>query len=75
MATGQIPENDSEKGVKEEQDVSQKDIKTMVKFKNKTLSIKSVYKPNTFSGLIKIIKIYPEWLSLHPKHTKWLLLS
>ena len=32
MATGQIPENDSEKGVKEEQDVAQKDIKIMVKF-------------------------------------------
>ena len=32
MATGQIPNNDPEKGVKEEQDVSQEDIKTMVKF-------------------------------------------
>ena len=32
MATGQIPNNDPEKGVKEEQNVSQEDIKTMVKF-------------------------------------------
>ena len=32
MATSQIPNNDPEKGVKEEQNVSQEDIKTMVKF-------------------------------------------
>ena len=32
MATGQIPNNDPEKGVKEEQNVSQEDIKTIVKF-------------------------------------------
>ena len=32
MATGQIPNNDPEKGVNEEQNVSQEDIKTIVKF-------------------------------------------